>query len=130
MKKLIALFVAMSLVACSSKQVIVDPKSIKNQEAYEVDSQECKEVSENYSKTGSVAGSSVVGAVAGGGVVAGVATAVAGAVFAPAIPFIIAGAVLTGGVAGGASKSGETEAREKIWADCLNDRGYRAYRVN
>ncbi len=130
MKKLIAIALSISIAACSTQQIVVDPKSIKDQQAYEQDSKECKELSETYDKTGNVAGNSVVGAVAGGGIVAGVATAVAGAIFAPAIPFIVAGALLTGGVAGGASKSGETDSREKIMTECLNDRGYRAYKTN
>ena len=30
-------------------------------------------------------------------------------------------------IGGGISKSKENEARERIWADCLNGRGYKAY---
>lgn len=131
MKKIACITVAVvfALTGCSTQSIVVDPKSVKDQATYETDMKECKEIAESYDKTGNVAGSSVAGAVAGGGLAAGVATAVAGAVFAPAIPFIIGGALLFGGGAGGMSKSSETDAREKIVTNCLNDRGYRAYKT-
>jgi hypothetical protein len=60
-------------------------------------------------------------------VVAGIATAVAGAVFWPAIPFIIAGSAVGGGAMAGHSKQKESKAREDILASCMTDRGYKAY---
>ena len=68
-----------------------------------------------------------LGATAGAVGVAGIATAVAGAIFAPAIPFIVAGGAMGGGVTGGMTKQKETEARESILAQCLSERGYKAF---
>jgi hypothetical protein len=58
-----------------------------------------------------------------------IATAVAGAVFLPAVPVIVAGGAIGGGAGSGISKSAETQARESILADCLNERGYKAYKT-
>ena len=78
-------------------------------------------------KWGVSAAAAAAPAAAGGAAVAGVATAVAGAVFAPAIPFILAGSAAGGALMGGSAKKKETAAREAILAQCMTDRGYKAY---
>jgi len=82
------------LVGCtntSKLQVVVDPTSVVDKSKYDADAAACIEIAKNYDLTGQAVGNAAVAAAASGGAVAGVATAVAGAVFAPAIPFIIAG---------------------------------------
>lgn len=117
--------------ACASApQVVVDPRSIKNESTYQQDMTECHQLALSYDKSTATATNTVIAGTAGGTAVAGVATAISGAVFAPAIPFIAAGAIAAGTLGGGLTKSGETASREKILAECLTDRGYRAYSPN
>jgi len=131
LKKLIAGMLCVSIAGCAAgPQVAVDPKSITDTAKYESDMAECKAVAESYDLSSSTGKSAVVGAAAGGIAVAGIATAVAGAVFLPAVPFIIAGTAAGGGLAGGLSKNKETAAREKILAECMTERGYKAYTSN
>jgi len=111
----------------SKLQVVVDPSSVPDKTKYDVDAGQCINIAKSYDLTKQTVGNAAVAAVATGGAVAGVATAVAGAVFAPAIPFIIAGTLLGGGVAGDRVNKKELAAREKILADCLKDRGYKVY---
>ena len=131
MKKVLSIALCVSLLGCSTApQVAIDPKSIVDTAKYEADMSECKTVAESYDLSSATGTSAVAGAAAGGVAVAGVATAIAGALFAPAIPFIIAGTLAGGGAAGGYSKAKETAAREKILADCMTERGYKAYAPN
>lgn len=131
-KKLISIGLTASLIlgCASAPQVVVDPRSISSEAKYQKDMDECHSIARSYDLNDTATKNAVVGAAAGGVAVAGVATAVAGAVFWPAIPFIIAAAAAGGVAGGGITKSGETTAREKILADCLTDRGYKAYRPN
>jgi outer membrane lipoprotein SlyB len=125
-RKVVSLILIISLIGCASgPQIVVDPKSITDNEKYTKDMEECQTIAQTYDL--SVESNAVLGAAAGGVAVAGVATAVAGAVFAPAIPFIIAGALLGGGAGGGMTKAKETKAREKILSQCLAERGYKTY---
>ena len=73
--------------------------------------------------SGDTGKNAALGAAAGAVGVAGIATAIAGAVFLPAIPFIIAGGVAGGGM----TKQKENEARENILSNCLTERGYKAF---
>ena len=66
-------------------------------------------------------------AAVGGTAVAGVATAAAGAVFAPAIPFIVAGSLAGGGLWGASSSKEEQIAREHVMTQCLRGKGYEVY---
>jgi hypothetical protein len=129
--KVIGVVVGVALLAgctnTSKLQVVVDPASVVDKPKYDADAAQCIEIAKNYDLTGQAAGNAAVAAVASGGAVAGVATAVAGAVFAPAIPFIIAGSLLGGGVAGDRVNKKELAAREKILTECLKDRGYKVY---
>lgn len=125
---LAALLAAAALAGCASApKVVVDPRSIASEPQYRTDMAECHHLALTYDKRDSTTGTTVVAGAVGGATVAGVATAVSGAVFPPAIPFIVAGAAAAGTLGGGLSKMGETESRERILAACLNDRGYRAY---
>jgi len=117
------------IAGCSSApKVVVDPKSIVDGAKYSGDLNECTKLANSYDLSDKTAKDAALGAAAGGVAVAGVATAVAGAIFWPAIPFIAAGTMLGGGTAGGITNSDQTKARERILADCLTDRGYKAYR--
>lgn len=108
-------------------KVAVDPVSITDQTKYQTDMAECRKVAETYDLTGTTVTTGVIAGAAGGATVAGVAMAVAGGLFPPAIPFILAGAAAAGAGGVGWTKSKEKEAREKILAACLNERGYKAY---
>jgi hypothetical protein len=119
----------LAITGCSSINVAIDPTSIKDREQYQQDYRACQEIAETYDLSGDTAANSVLGAAAGATTVAGIATAVAGAVFLPAIPFIIAGGALGGGLGGGLTKSKENEARGAILSNCLEDRGYKAFRA-
>jgi hypothetical protein len=127
--RLVCLFLAAALfVGCASgPQVVVDPRSITSEAHYRKDMSECQAIAQSYDRSTATGVNTVAGAAVGGTAVAGIATAVAGAIFWPAIPFIAAGAVAGGAAGGGMTKSGETASREKILADCLTDRGYKAY---
>ncbi len=129
MKKIVTtVAISAFLSACSSQpQLAVDPKSIVDTAKFASDQNECLAIAKNYDLSGNAVKNAAVGAAAGGAAVAGVATAVAGAVFLPAIPFIIAGAAAGGGLMGGSAKKKETEAREAILAQCMTDRGYKVY---
>ena len=121
--------IVLSLVGCASApQVAIDPKSITDVGKYQKDMDECKSVAASYDLSAGVGKNAAVGAVTGGVAVAGIATAVAGAVFWPAIPFIVAGAAAGGTAGAGMTKGSETSARESILADCMTERGYKAYK--
>lgn len=122
---------SIALFGCASApQVVVDPRSIESEALYRRDMAECHKLATSYSKQDAATGNAAIGATVGGVTVAGVAVAAAGAVFAPAIPFIVAGAAAGGTLGGGSTKMSETASREKILAACLTDRGYRAYSPN
>jgi hypothetical protein len=126
--RIVSSAVVMSLVGCASgPQVVIDPKSITDTAKYKADMDECTAIAKNYDLSGNTAANAAVGAVAGGAAVAGVATAVAGAVFLPALPFIVAGTLAGGGALGGHAKQKEAKAREHILSQCMVDRGYKAY---
>lgn len=111
----------------SSVNVAVDPGSITDRAKFQEDYKLCQEVAKTYDLSQDTGANAALGAAAGVIGVAGVATAVAGAIFAPAIPFIIAGGAAGGAVGGGMTKQKESEARENILASCLSERGYKAF---
>lgn len=129
--KSIPAFVVVSIfgiTGCApSPQIAIDPKSVSDKAQLEKDMSECKKVAETYDLGKTTGENAIVGAAAGGATVAGVATAIAGAVFAPAIPFIVAGTVAGAGVGGGSTQMKESAAREKILGDCMTERGYKIY---
>lgn len=117
-----------ALAGCAiSPQVIVDPKSINDMVKYEKDMAECKAVSENYDASDATAGSSLLGA--------GAAIGTAALVLATGGLFLLPAGIVAAGaggaaVGGGISQNKEGRAREKIWAECLNGRGYKAFTSN
>jgi hypothetical protein len=123
-----SLIVIASLIGCASApQVVVDPNSIKDAKKYENDYAECKAVADAYDVSGATTGSAALGA--------GAAVGTAALVLATGGLYLLPGgiaAVGAGGAAagGGVSKNRESRAREKIWSDCLADRGYKAYTSN
>lgn len=128
MKSVSILIIAGSMVACaSSPQVVVDPKSIKDVFQYEKDLAECKAVSQGYDASGATTGSAVLGAGAAVGTAA-LVLATGGLYLLPA--GIAAAGAGGAAVGGGLSKNKEGRAREKIWAECLTERGYKAYTSN
>lgn len=124
-KKPLCLGLALIMVGCaSSPQVVVDPQSISDGIKYNRDMAECKTISENYDASTATAGSAALGA--------GAAIGTAALVLATGGLYLLpAGVAAAGGggaaIGGGISKSKENEARERIWADCLTGRGYKAY---
>jgi len=116
------------LAACSTApQVVVDPQSIKDVTKYDQDLAECKALSEGYDASGATAGSALIGA--------GAAVGTAALVLATGGMYLLPAGVAAAGTGGAAvggsiSKNKEGRAREKIWAECLNERGYKAYTSN
>jgi len=122
------LAVTLTISGCaSSVNVAVDPGSIGDKDKFNQDYKLCQDVAKTYDLSDDTGANAAMGAAAGAVGVAGIATAVAGAIFAPAIPFIIAGGAAGGGLAGGMTKKKESEARENILANCLTERGYKAF---
>lgn len=119
---------ALTVGCASSPQLVVDPKSISNEASYQADLDECRTIAKSYDKGDTTAKNAAVGTVVGGTAVAGVATAIAGAVFLPAVPFIVAGAALGGLASGGTSKMSEVKAQEHVLAECMATRGYTVFK--
>lgn len=128
MKKAISWVLCVTLSACAAgPQIAIDPKSITDTAQYEKDLGECKAVSENYDTSGATAGSALLGA--------GAAVGTAALVLATGGLYLLpVGIAAAGGggaaVGGGISKNKESNARERIWAQCMTDRGYKAYTSN
>ena len=133
MKHAIVILISFSLiVSCASDKpfLVVDPNSVVDEERLKVDTEQCIQIAEQYDLSGEMAGKAVAGAAIGVAAVAGVATAVAGAIFAPAIPFMIAGGAAGGGLWGSKISKEEREVRDKVLGDCMKDRGYKVYTSN
>jgi hypothetical protein len=111
----------------SSPRLAVDPSTIKSQEEYDKDYDSCLALAKTIDLSDETAMKAVGGAVMGAAAVGGVATAVAGAIFAPAIPFMIAGAAAGGGLWGSSVSKEEKSAREGVLAGCLRNKGYQVY---
>lgn len=126
--KISACILILTLAGCAtSPQVVVDPKSIKDVAQYDKDLAECKAVSQGYDASGATTGSALLGAGAAVGTAA-LVLATGGLYLLPAgIAMAGAGGAAVGG---GVSQNKEGRAREKIWAECLNERGYKAYTSN
>lgn len=128
MKKVISIVPLLISAGCSTTlNVAIDPASIKDRIKYNNDYDTCRQVAQTYDLSGDTTKNALLGAAAGSAAVAGVATAIAGAVFLPAVPFILAGGAAGGMASGGLTKSKETAAREKIMAECMVQRGYKAF---
>ncbi len=130
MKKIISILLITSLtVACTSPtpRIAVDPSTIVDQETYNKDFDSCLALARTIDLSDETAMKAVGGAVIGAAAVGGVATAVAGAIFAPAIPFIIAGSLAGGGLWGSSVSKEEKSAREAVLTGCLRNKGYSVY---
>ena len=117
------------ITACTSSapRIAVDPSSIQDQAVYAEDFDGCLALAKTIDITDEKLMKSVGGALIGTAAVGGVATAVAGAIFAPAIPFMIAGGLTGGGVWGSSVSKEERQARESVLVGCLSDKGYKVY---
>ena len=120
--------ILMIQVGCSSApRIIVNQSSVSDQDQYDKDFNACHEIAKSFDLTDEKAMKGLAGAAIGGTAVAGIATAVAGAVFAPALPFIIAGSLAGGGLWVASASKEEKTAREHIMVQCLKDKGYEVY---
>ena len=116
------LFILQSCAA--APKIAVDPGSIKDVAKYEKDYEECRAVSLAYDNSDAAGKSAVLGA---GGALIGAA-----AILATGGLYLLPGGVALVGGAGaaagkGAADKSQNKAQEKIWASCMNDRGYKAY---
>ena len=125
MNKFICIFLSVILGACaSSPQIVIDPQSITDMTKYNGDMTECKAISEGYDATGATTGSALLGAGVAVGTIAAVLATGGMYLLVPGI------AAATGGgaaIGGGIGQSKENSAKERIWADCMNGRGYKAF---
>ena len=125
MNRFSILLLSVALSSCASNpQIVIDPQSISDMPKYNADMTECKAISEGYDASSATAGSAVLGA--------GVAIGTVAAVLATGgMYLLVPGIAMAGGggaaVGGGISKSKENAAKEGIWADCMNGRGYKAF---
>ena len=128
MRKIALILFITVLSACSSTpQIAIDPKSISDVVKFNKDRDECTAVAQTYDLSEKTGKNAMVGGAVGAVGVAGIATAVAGAVFWPAIPFIVAGGATGATAGGGMTKIEETRSRESILAQCMKERDYKVY---
>ena len=96
---------ALIIASCASNSpmMVVDPASVTDEKKVIVDREECYQLALNIDLGDETLAKSIGGAALGSAGVAGVAALAYGAVFAPAIPFIIAGGAAGGGLWGKSS---------------------------
>ena len=127
----LVLAIILTVSACGGgpykPEVVVDTSKVDDIAKYNEDKNQCGILASTIDLNSEAAVKALAGAATGGVAVAGIATAVSGAVFAPALPFIAAGAVLGGGALGASVSAKEKRQRNKIFGLCMRDRGYRAY---
>ena len=129
MKKFFSIVLIFLLISCASREplLVVDPASVKDADQVVIDREECFQIAASFDMSNETAAKSVGGVLLGGGAVAGVAALAFGAVFAPAIPFIMAGGAAGGGLWGSSATKEEKIIKERILKECMEDRGYRVY---
>ena len=129
MKKFFSIVLIFLLISCASREplLVVDPTSVKDADKVVIDREECLQIAASFDMSNETAAKSVGGVLLGGGAVAGAAALAFGAVFAPAIPFIIAGGAAGGGLWGSAATKEEKIIKERILKECMEDRGYKVY---
>ena len=120
-------FILTNCATSYNPEVVVDTSKVKDLNKYKEDKAQCMKMASSIDLTSEAATKSLARGAAGGVAVAGVATAVAGAVFLPAMPFIAAGTALGSGAMGYSVKAKERKKRDLILGQCLRDRGYIAY---
>ena len=116
------------IVGCGQKHVnaVVDTLYIKDQVAFEKDSEHCQKVALTYDLSDENLGKGALyGTVGAGTATAAALTIGAGVVNPVAIPFIVGATAL--GAAGGAMSTEERQARENIMYQCLATHGYTTY---
>ena len=123
------IFSALLIVSCASKtpMMVVDPSSVTDEKKVVIDREECYQLALNIDMGDEVVAKSIGGAALGSAGVAGVAALAYGAVFAPAIPFIIAGGAAGGSLWGKSASDAEKRYRNNIMRKCMVDRGYKVY---
>ena len=124
--RLIVILIAFSMIAsCASDKpfLVANPYSGADQERINVDTEQCIQITEDYDFSGDKEGKAVVGVAIGTASAAGVATTIGGAVLAPAIPLILAGGGLW-------SANISREVKDKVFGECMANRGYEVYIVN
>ena len=129
MHKFFSIVLIFLLISCASREplLVVDPASVKDADQVVIDREECFQIAASIDMSDEAAAKSIGGALLGGGAVAGAAALAFGAVFAPAIPFIIAGGAAGGGLWGSAATKEEKIIKERILKECMEDRGYKVY---
>lgn len=129
-KNAILLVACICLIGCAGRQTVIDTQSISDPANYQKDVSACTAIARQFSRAGATTGATILGALLLGGVVAGVAAASYGDVYEEATPYI-GGGILIGGLLGGTlSSASTTRSQNKIYADCLKDRGYKSYSPN
>ena len=129
--RFLAILMAVFIVGCSSQpRIVVNQTTVESQEQYDQDFQLCYDIANTIDLSDEVAIKSIAGAAMGGTAVAGIASVAFGAVFAPAIPFIVAGSLAGGGLWGSSASKEEKVARERIMVQCLRGKGYEIYSAN
>lgn len=130
MKKLypyLCILLFLNSCATTEPMLVVDPASVKDPNKVVIDREECIAIAANIDMKNEALGKSFAGGIIGGGAVAGAAALAYGAVFAPAIPFIILGGTATGSIWGSSVSKEEKRIKDKILKECMIDRGYRVY---
>jgi len=133
MKKIFCSFgIFLFLFSCATTEplMVVDPASVKDATQVVVDRDECTAIAANIDMSKEASGKAFAGGLLGAGAVAGTASLVFGAVFAPAIPFILVGGGAAGGLWGSSVTKEEKRVKDKILKECMIDRGYRVYSGN
>ncbi len=123
------LSLSLFLFSCASgtSMFAVDPNSVEDEDKLVIDREQCYEIAATIEMDGEVAGKAVGGALLGGAGVAGAAALAFGAVFPPAIPFIIAGGAAGGSLWGKSASDSEKKFRNNIMKQCLEKRGYTVF---
>lgn len=127
MKRYVLVMIVALSASCGSPKLLVDPASVTDPQKAAKDEKECIAIAANVDKTGEAVAKAASGAVIGGGAAAGAAALAFGAVFPPALPFIVGSGVAGGGLWGSSATKEEKEIKERVLRQCMADRGYRVY---
>ena len=123
---IISVFLAVSC-ASNTPMMVVDPDSVKDEKQVVVDREECYQLAATIDMGDEIVAKSLGGAAIGSASVAGLAALVYGAVFLPALPFILAGGAAGGSLWGKSASDAEKKYRNNIMQQCMIDRGYKVY---
>ena len=117
------------LTGCASNElrVVADMTKVKDMEKFKYDKEQCIKIAKEIDFSNEATAKTLGGAALGAGAVSGAAALVYGAVFLPAIPFIIAGGLAGGGLGESSVSEEQEDARNSILSQCMTDRGYKVY---